>query len=709
MNTTFNNQKTMVKNFALSSLSLALAPLLLTAAHAAQADTLPTAQLPTINITATTENSIDSSLPNATVIGTDELNNPKVNDLASALENQTSINIDTNRDGDAIYMSIRGMGENNTDVKIDGIDVPSYLTYGHSSFNTGELNPVEIDTLKQIDIVKGHQSAKQDGSALAGSVNMRTYRPSDFVNAEDPTYASIKSGYNSKNDGYSNTFTGAYASGNLSGMIMYTNRNYHELDNMGDDYDKTLRNEADYQQNNVLLKGELAVNKGKLIATGEYFDFEKETNPRYTNVVNYKEPAKRKRLSLEGEFDNVLGLDEVNTNIAYQKASNSSRGWSYYTRQFYRGDFNQDYVGVSADALKNIKAGNIDHGLQFGLGYNQKDFSFDRVEETSGKIGRTIPKTNRDIAFAYLKDNIEFSNGFMFAPGVRVERKKLDFEVDRLLKENPAYDASIFDKASSETKVLPSLSLIAPVNNNLKVYASYAEGSKTSDDANFVTYNHGFLILPNPDLEDEESKNIEVGLAYQADDFNINLNGFRTKYDNFIGNKRTLFNGQPASMPFNIKDVKTQGVELASNFKVNDSLTASLAATWIDADSKTEGSDEVPLIETTPLIGNVGLAYSPNETWGGKLNIKMASKGKDPENEGDLRTPGFATTDVSAWWKPTNSLTLSGGVYNLFDKKYWNASDINGTSKTNYYGNLRNFDSYTQPGRNFGIKAKYEF
>ncbi len=715
MNTTFNNQKsnhhkTIIKNFARSSLSLALTPLLLAAAHTAQADTEPTAQLPTIKIIASSENSIDNSLPNVDIIKRDDLNDPKVNDLATALQNQTSITLDRNKGGDTTYPSIRGMGVNNIELQIDGIDTPSYITYGHDdAFNSGELNSIEMDTVKQIDVVKGRQSAKQGGGALAGSVNMRTYRPSDFVDEDNKSYASVQSGYTSANKGFGNTLTAAAKSGNLAGMVIYTNRNYHELENMGNDKDKSLRDAADYQQNNLLLKGEMDVTKGKLIATGEYFDFEKETDPRYSNVVNYKEPADRKRLSLEGEFTEIMGLDELNANISYQKASNESRSWSNYKNEFYLGDFKQDYMAASVDAVKKLQTNNINHDVLFGLGINQKDFEFTRIQETSKNRSRRIPFTKRNTTFAYLKNNMQFGNGIIVAPGMRVERKKIDIKVDDLLKQNEAYQLQKYKSDGAETKVLPSLSLIAPISQNTKVYATYAEGAKNADNDNFVTYNHGFAyLLPNPDLEDEESKNIEVGVNYQNDKVGVRLSGFKTKYDNFIGEKMTTYNGRPARMPFNIKDVETKGLELESKFKLNDSLTSSLGATWIDAKSKTKGNEETPLVGTTPLIANLGLEYNPNETWGGKLNVKMVGEGKDPENKDEFRTPGFATTDLSAWWEPTDNLTLSGGVYNIFDRKYWNASDVNGMAKQNNYGPL-NFDTYTMPGRNYGIKVKYEF
>ncbi len=95
--------------------------------------------------------------------------------------------------------------------------------------------------------------------------------------------------------------------------------------------------------------------------------------------------------------------------------------------------------------------------------------------------------------------------------------------------------------------------------------------------------------------------------------------------------------------------------------------------------------------------------------WGAGLRWKLASKGAKPEGENKLRTKGYGVVDLNGWWKPTKGMTISSGVYNVFDKKYLLASDINDASTEDYAGNPVNFDPYTQPGRNFSVNFKYEF
>ncbi|WDZ73518.1 hypothetical protein PWW31_08950 [Vibrio harveyi] len=48
---------------------------------------------------------------------------------------------------------------------------------------------------------------------------------------------------------------------------------------------------------------------------------------------------------------------------------------------------------------------------------------------------------------------------------------------------------------------------------------------------------------------------------------------------------------------------------------------------------------------------------------------------------------------------------MRGGVFNVFDKKYWNYSRVKGLTPTS----VANSDSLTSPGINFGVNAKYVF
>ena len=66
--------------------------------------------------------------------------------------------------------------------------------------------------------------------------------------------------------------------------------------------------------------------------------------------------------------------------------------------------------------------------------------------------------------------------------------------------------------------------------------------------------------------------------------------------------------------------------------------------------------------------------------------------------------PAWTTADVTVWLRPVPSLEVAAGIFNLTDQKYWLWSDVRGLTNV-----TTGFDRYTQPGRNFGMNARWSF
>ncbi len=61
--------------------------------------------------------------------------------------------------------------------------------------------------------------------------------------------------------------------------------------------------------------------------------------------------------------------------------------------------------------------------------------------------------------------------------------------------------------------------------------------------------------------------------------------------------------------------------------------------------------------------------------------------------------------DLAAWWAPAPRLRLALAVNNVFDRKYWQWSDIRLADARNPAG----VDFYSQPGRNVAARVEYLF
>ncbi len=59
--------------------------------------------------------------------------------------------------------------------------------------------------------------------------------------------------------------------------------------------------------------------------------------------------------------------------------------------------------------------------------------------------------------------------------------------------------------------------------------------------------------------------------------------------------------------------------------------------------------------------------------------------------------------DLTAYYMPIKDLTLTAGLFNAFDKKYWTYQDVRGLDSTD------NKDFHSLPGRNWAISVDYQF
>lgn len=66
--------------------------------------------------------------------------------------------------------------------------------------------------------------------------------------------------------------------------------------------------------------------------------------------------------------------------------------------------------------------------------------------------------------------------------------------------------------------------------------------------------------------------------------------------------------------------------------------------------------------------------------------------------------PGWTTLDFAAWFKPSPSVEVAVGLYNLSDEKYWLWNDVRGLT-----GVTASFDRYTQLRRNVAINVRCAF
>lgn len=73
--------------------------------------------------------------------------------------------------------------------------------------------------------------------------------------------------------------------------------------------------------------------------------------------------------------------------------------------------------------------------------------------------------------------------------------------------------------------------------------------------------------------------------------------------------------------------------------------------------------------------------------------------------DGVADVAGYTLVDLTGYYRPINDLTLRAGLFNAFDKKYWEYSNMN----MDEHSSSTNRDFYSQPGRNWGVSLDYQF
>ena len=85
---------------------------------------------------------------------------------------------------------IRGLGGNRVLIQTDGIPVPDAFSIG--SFSNANRNFVDLDTLKQVEVLRGPGSSLYGSDALGGVVSFRTKDPEDYLTAGKRSHVGLK-------------------------------------------------------------------------------------------------------------------------------------------------------------------------------------------------------------------------------------------------------------------------------------------------------------------------------------------------------------------------------------------------------------------------------------------------------------------------------------------------------------------------------------
>ena len=511
---------------------------------------------------------------------------------------------------------------------------------------------------------------------------------------------------------------------------MYTHRDYAEIQTAG-----KQASEQDNSSNNVLLKGKLDLGEHHLTATGEYFKRDSHSKD-LVSINSFDDTnSERKRASLEYQYlPEATGmLQAVKAGYDYQDLASDmlqtepSRNVLNRHLQGYQQTQHRAYT----QGLWQFDAG-VEHNVLAGLDYrhvktttNRHSANYDLA--TDAQVGAVddllyYPANTKTVWSAFIQDRMVFDNGVSLTPALRYSHEKstpnsADFE---RLKNQANVDFQQMIAGGSYSKVLPSLKLNVPLNDEHQLFASYARGFKAPQYDARGAASHSVLNgmiqyynVPNFDLKPEESDNFEFGWQHEGDTTHAKITSFYNRYKNFIEESQTIRTLYPTGRPMpmvmelssvNLDKVVTYGLEARGQYDFAPYWNVNGSLFWMRGINK---ADDSHMNSELPMKLRLGLAYA-NETWGANADWTL-SRSKTEYATADKstpKTPGYGLVDVGGFWNINKNAKLTLNAYNVFDKKYWLPADMLWLNTT---GQLDKQDSYSQMGRaiSAGIQVKF--
>ena len=666
--------------------------------------------------------------------------------------------------------NIRGIDGNRVLTQVDGVEIPN--GYFNGPYAKAQRNYVDPEILKRVEILRGPASVLYGSNAIGGAVSYFTLDPQDIIKPGKNHGARLKSGYGSADSSWLNSATVAAREGDIDGLLHFSQRNGHERASYGEiggtGLDRTAANAQEVRTSNILAKS------GWTYAEGARFSltYEKYTDDRDGNEKSsvggpfvagqglnlYRgrlsnDTISRERFGVAHELTLQSALaDHLKWSLNYQIAKTDQHTAEDYAagRRVLRVrdtlyQERQWVLDVQAD--KAFAIAGTDHHVTYGttlkhdkvtgsrsgygvclnavagcarpgIGGQSPADALDRVSD--------FPDPDVNTFSLFAQDRISW-NRWTLLPGARYDYTRLtprltDAFLDGLDPNRPDTPA---DDAKTWHRISPKLGITYAFNDHYTGYGQYAEGFRTpTAKMLYGRYDNpagGYLVQPNPDLAPETSRSYELGLRGRFDRGRFDAAIFHNQYRDFI-NEDAVTPGADKNVfqANNIKRATIQGIEFKGHldldlFGAPQGLYTQGSLSYLYGRNDDTGR---PLNSINPLTGVLGLGYAQAD-YGSLLSWTLVKRKNRVDNSkffspdghsSQFKTPGFGILDLTGFYKVNRDVTLSAGLYNLTDKKYWLWDDVRGYNGLGEAAVVApaNLDRLTQPGRNFSVNLVWD-
>ncbi|MFJ3355310.1 TonB-dependent receptor domain-containing protein [Serratia liquefaciens] len=460
-------------------------------------------------------------------------------------------------------------------------------------------------------------------------------------------------------------------------------------------------------------------------------------------------------------------VDTLTSKVYYQQTQahdNTYMPTSTGSMERVYSDYNVNTYGFESQIAKTWGRHTLSGGLNARLTDTERPFREEPAPSAFTAIMQPESDSRSYVLGGYVQDRIQFDldgHGFAVVPGVRVAHQSTKPQnLSSLTTGSTVLTESeletLYGKSNTDTQVLPSLSFQYNLTPTLMSYLQYKRGAQFPNASQlYGSWNLGssyagtaqYALIGNADLNTETSNNLEWGVKGEVvEGVTLRTSLFYNTYKNFIAYTRYQRASSPdkfANVPSNIYTIYQAenrdkayiyGGEISTRlnfgtwFEQVNGLSANFALGYNQGKSKSSysGDKYVDIDSVAPMKAIVGVAWDdPAKRYGAAATATFV-KGKqatatsrESYNNASgstltdatteyLRVPGYGLVDMSAYWQVARNVKLSGGVYNITDRKYrdyLSSRELTDSTQQDAYDNAL----AVMPGRTFQLGVNVDF
>ncbi|MBS9778005.1 MAG: TonB-dependent receptor [Gammaproteobacteria bacterium] len=637
-----------------------------------------------------------SPTKNVIVIEAEDIQNKGYKNIGEVLDDIPTINVGKTGWGD---IDIRGQGEGssakNIQVMLDGAPITTLVNHPMQT----NYNVVPVDNIEKIEIIPGGGSILYGSGSSGGVINITT----NLKNIHK-TKKSIKIGGGANNAELSahlghnfNDRLSAQFSYTISNRDLYFNNTYRDSKYISagvnykikENQNFSLRYSGLFEDGNFVK----AVPNKKLDKLGrDYIPKDQKItigldkdNHKITKIVPGYAQADRKINSFNATYTGHFNNIKYNTDAFYSKG--------YFINTSLDLKMNHSTVGVKNKLDIEYGDGSIFEGssILFGLdAYKQHakiayyDYKLVNWKDKTYKIKPLSFDYNKTTTALYALNNFKLKN-FDFAQGIRIDKTFWGF--DKKASKNSGKDVS------NRLNINTSLGLAFNYRDTGKVYARF-ERSFTAPDGLEITDDFSSSDIEITKAEDTVYKMYEVGFRDEFDFLTVDVTAFYNSTDNEMTRNYVMDDKKGfGRKSINVLKTSRKGFEISlaedfGNLTLEQSFAylkgyrryngqaAKFGVDVNDIDWTEAGLKKVPKKKFTFTA-----KYQFNDNWSvsGKYKYSGGYTNFTNEKTSPWNTPkpeekyikSHSTVDVNVSYLNDKGLSVSAGVNNLFNKKYF--------------------------------------